>query len=409
MKFDFDPKPFIDNARLIETEEELAAFFVRAADQDIIAVDVESAGFYRYYSRVNLIQIATRIEAAIIDPQKIKDFSSFQKFACESTCMWVFHGGDYDISMLARDLEIYIPLMFDTRKGAEFIGMHELGLRSLTEKYLGFTLDKRLQRCDWSRRPLTSAMKEYGLLDAVCLIPIFDYLVAELKTLGRYAWVLEECEFIARQARESQPHEQDPFAFRIKGSSRLSPRSMAVLREVWNLREEIARKNDRATFMLLSNQALIEIARQAPRSISGLNVIKSVSRDFLNRYGAEIQAAIRAGLEAELAGLEKPFKPRDKQELLNSWEGEIAKALREVRDALANEMKIPAPVLAPTGSIYELARIRPETLGELQQSEILHEWQVKVLAEDFLPILQQTPPPMTRKSRRRRRKRAGER
>lgn len=161
--------------------------------------------------------------------------------------------------------------------------------------------------------------------------------------------------------------------------------------------------------MLLSNQALIEIARQAPRTISGLNVIKSVSRDFLNRYGAEIQAAIRAGLEAELAGLEKPFKPRDKQELLNSWEGEIAKALREVRDALANEMKIPAPVLAPTGSIYELARIRPETLGELQQSEILHEWQVKVLAEDFLPILQQTPPPMTRKSRRRRRKRAGER
>jgi ribonuclease D len=409
MKFEFDAKPFIDNALLIETAEDLAAFFARAENDDIIAVDIESAGFFRYFSRVNLIQIATRREAAIIDPQKIKDFSAFQQFANQSKCLWVFHGGDYDISMLARDLEIYIPVMFDTRKGAELIGMHELGLRSLTEKYLGFTLDKRLQRCDWSRRPLTQAMREYGLLDAVCLVPVYDCLVRELKTLGRYEWVLEECDYIARQAREAQPHQQDPYAFRIKGSSRLSLRSLAVLREIWNFREEIARKIDRAPFMLLSNQALLDIARQMPRTMSGLMVIKAVNREFLNRYGSELQAAIRAGQEAELDGLEKPFKPRERHELLNSWEGEIAKTLREVRDSLANDLSIPASVLAPSNAIYELARIRPETLGELRQSEVLHNWQVNLLAEDFLPVLQQDPPQTVKKTRRRRRKRSGER
>ena len=408
MKIEFDPKPFIENAKVVENTEELAGFFTRAQSEDIVAVDIESAGFYRYYSRVNLIQIATRSEAAIIDPQKIQDFKPFQQFATQSSCLWVFHGGDYDVSMLARDLEIYIPVMFDTRKAAELLGMHELGLRSLTEKYLGFTLDKRLQRCDWSRRPLTTAMKEYGLLDAVCLIPIFDAMAGELKTLGRYEWLMEECEYIARQAREAQPHEQDEFAFRIKGSSRLSPRSLAVLREIWNLREEIARRQDRAPFMLLSNQALIDIARQMPRTISGLNVIKAIGREFLNRYGTELQAAIRTGLEAELTGLDKPFKPRERHELLNSWEGEIAKSLREVRDAIATEMHIPASVLAPTNALYDLARIRPETLGELQQSEILHQWQVKVLADEILPILQQEPPPLTRKTRRRRRRRPGE-
>lgn len=409
MKIEFDPKPFIDNAKVIENTSDLADFFSRAAGEDIIAVDIESAGFYRYYSRVNLIQIATRREAAIIDPQKIDDFSPFQKFANESKCLWVFHGGDYDISMLARDLEIYIPVMFDTRKGAEFIGMQELGLRALTEKYLGFTLDKRLQRCDWSRRPLTTAMKEYGLLDAVCLVPIFDALVAELEALGRYDWVMQECDFIARQARESQPHEQDQFAFRIKGSSRLSPRSLAVLREIWTLREQISARLDRAPFMLLSNQALIEIARQMPRTISGLNVIKTIGREFLNRYGSELQTAIRTGIEADLDGLEKPFKPREKHELLNSWEGELAKSLREVRDNLANQMKIPASVLAPTNSLYDLARSRPDSLGALIQSEILHEWQARVLAEEFLPILMQEPPQYTKKTRRRRRKRPGDR
>lgn len=404
MKIEFDPQPFIDNAKVIETTGQLASFFQRAATEDIIAVDIESAGFYRYYSRVNLIQIATRREAAIIDPQCIDDFSPFQNFAAENPCQWVFHGGDYDISMLARDLEIFIPRMFDTRKAAELLGQQELGLRALTEKYLGFTLDKRLQRCDWSRRPLTTAMKEYGLLDAVCLVPIYDQLIIELKELGRLDWVLEDCQHIARDARESQPHEQNPYAFRIKGSSRLSTRSVAVLREIWALREKIAQKQDRATFMLLSNQALIEIARLMPRTISGLTVIKSISRDFLNRHGTELQAAIREGLEADLTDLERPIKKREREELLNAWEGEIAKALREVRDDIANRMHLPASVLAPSHTIYELARTRPESLGDLVQSEILHEWQARLLAEEFLPILQQEPPASSKKKRRRRKR-----
>jgi ribonuclease D len=277
MNIAFDPSPFIANSKLIETTEEVAAFFKRAANEDVIAVDVESAAFYRYYAKVNLIQIATRKEAAIMDPQVISDFSPFQEFASKSKCMWLFHGGDYDISMLAKDLQIFIPKMFDTRKAAEIIGMTELGLRALTEKYLGFTLDKHLQRCDWSKRPLTEAMKKYGLLDAVCLIPVYDCLIQELHELGRIEWVMEECDAIAKQAREAHNQEPDPYAFHIKGSSYLSLRSLAVLREVWKLREEIAESIDRAPFMLLSNQSLLEIARVTPRSIAGLNTIKGMN------------------------------------------------------------------------------------------------------------------------------------
>lgn len=404
MKIEFDPHPFIDNPRVIETTEEMDNFFSRCATEDVIAVDIESAGFYRYYGRVNLIQIASRKEAAIIDPQKIEDFSVFQKFANASSCLWLFHGGDYDISMLAKDLGIYIPRMFDTRKAAEITGMTELGLRALTEKYLGFTLDKRLQRCDWSKRPLTRAMKEYGLLDAVCLIPVYDCLKSELETLNRMDWVMEECDYIARHAKEFQEQEADPYAFRVKGASKLTLRSQAILKEIWLLREKIAAKLDRAPFMLLSNQALIEIARQAPRTVSGMLVIKSVNRDFLNRYGNELQAAIKAGMKSPLTDLERPFKPKEKEFLLTAWEGELAKSLREIRDSIAEKLNIPPAVLAPMHSIYDLAKIRPNTVGLLLQSEILHEWQTQILAEDFLDVLRQEPP-KTAKSKRRRRKR----
>ena len=396
MNIAFNPSPFITKAKVIETTKEVAAFFKRATNEDVIAVDVESAAFYRYYAKVNLIQIATRKEAAIMDPQAISDFTPFQEFAAKSKCMWLFHGGDFDISMLAKDLR-----MFDTRKAAELIGMTELGLRALTEKYLGFTLDKHLQRCDWSKRPLTTAMIEYGLLDAVCLIPVYDCLLHEVNEFGRLEWVMEECDSIAKQAREAQNQEPDPYAFHIKGSSYLSLRSLAVLREVWKLRESIAATVDRAPFMLLSNQSLLEIARLCPRSIAGLNTIKGMNHEFLARYGTDIQKAIRAGLDAELVGLERPIQKHSKEELLNAWEGELAKAIKEVRDKVAARENIPPSVLAPSHALYSLAKLRPQTLGELTQSEILHDWQARLLADEVIPLLEQEPPKLSKRARRR--------
>jgi ribonuclease D len=405
MKKEFDPHPFIDNPKVIENPKALKAFFDRSSNEDVIAVDVESAGFYKYYNRVNLIQVATRKEAVIIDPQKFDDFSAFQSFANSSGCMWLFHGGDYDASMLSKDFEVYIPRMFDTRKAAEIRGLKELGLRALTEKYLGFTLDKRLQRCDWSKRPLTTAMKEYGLLDAVCLIPIYDELKKELEQLGRLAWVEEECDYILRHAKENN-HETVPdiYAFRIKGASRLTKRSQAVLREVWKLRESIAQRLDRAPFMVINNYALYDIAKLSPKTVAGLSTIKSLNKDFLSRHGQSIVDAIKQGLKAPLTDLERPFKPRRKEDLLTAWEGELAKALKEVRNKKAAKLDIPPSVLASTQTIYDLAKVRPNTVGLLMQSEILHKWQVQILADGFVDILNQEPPPPGRNRRKRRRK-----
>ncbi len=408
MKIKFDPQPLIEKTELIEDEDGLSRFFAALKNADIVAVDIESAGFYKYYSRVNLIQVASRKHRAIIDPQKIKDFTAFRDFCREAECTWIFHGGDYDISMLARDLEVFIPGMFDTRKAAEFLGMNELGLRSLTEKYFGFSLDKKLQRCDWSRRPLTPAMCEYAILDAICLVPIYDLMVKELEELDRLGWVREECDFVAAESRKAKENNHnDPYAFKIKGSSRLSARSMAVLREVWRLRENISERIDRAPFMVLSNQALIDIARQMPRSISGLSVIKTIGREFLNRHANELQSAVRAGLEASLDDIDPPARVRNREILLTAWEGELAKSLRELRDDLANRLGIAASLLAPSHAIYDLARLRPASIGELNESEILHKWQIRLLAEDFIPLLQQEPPLESRKSRRRRKRRPG--
>ncbi|GAB4268025.1 MAG: ribonuclease D [Candidatus Rifleibacteriota bacterium] len=407
MKSEFDPNQFVEATELIEDSSELKRFLKSVSDTDVFAVDIESAGFYKYYARVNLVQVATRNKTAILDPQKIEDFKPLQDFCAHEHITWIFHGGDYDISMLARDLQVFVPKMFDTRKAAEFLGIKELGLSALADRFLGFSLDKKLQRCDWSRRPLSPAMKKYAILDAVCLIPLYDCLLRDLRKLNREKWVSEECRFIAEEARKVKVVNKDPYAFRIKGASRLSLRSLAVLKQVWELREQISEKIDRAPFMVLSNQAMLDVARQMPRSMKGLSVIKTIGRDFLSRHGSELQEAIKIGIEAPLDNLVPPLKPRNQQALLTAWEGELAKSLREVRDDIANEIGIAASLLAPSHALYELAKIRPGSVGELRQCEVLHDWQVNVLADKFIPLLQQAPPLSTRKRRRRGKKRAG--
>ena len=306
--------------------------------------------------------------------------------------------------MLAKDLDVYIPGMFDTRKAAEILGLEGLALRALTEEYLGIVLDKKLQRCDWSRRPLTQEMKKYAILDAICLVPVYGCMVKQLKEAGRYEWVVEECRYVAQHAKIAKVHTYDPYAFLIKGSSRLSLRSKAVLREVWKLRDRLSERIDRAPFMLLSNQAMLEIARQKPLTLAGLSVVRTINKDFLHRYGLELQKAVKTGLSCELVGIEKPPKTRVKHNLLTPWEGELAKSLKEIRDEVANDLGIAPSLLIPSQSLYDLARVRPASKGELRQSEIMHDWQVTLLADKLIPLLHQTPPTAKKKKRRRRRR-----
>lgn len=403
----FDPQPLLDGAVLIETTAQLERFLDDIAATDVLGVDTESAGFYRYKATVNLIQVSTRDRAAIIDPQAVKDLSPLRDFPRKSSCEWIFHGAGYDAGALFKFLGLEIPHLFDTRVAAELAGLPELGLGALTERYLGLTLDKKLQRCDWSRRPLTEGMKKYGLLDAICLVPLRDALRAELTRLQRLSWVEEECAILADNARHrTEPPSEDPYAFVIKGAARLAPRQLAVLKEVWELRDRIARSMDRAPFMVVPNQALLEIARQMPRSLAGLAALSHMSGEFLRRHGKDLQAAIKRGCEAEPIRLPPPDEGRPREPPPTNWEAETTRALREIRDQTAQRLRVAPSLLASGHALFEIARRRPASLEDLRALGEFRNWQLDLLGKAFLDCLARRGPPPAHSGRRRRRRRS---
>ncbi|MBI3037758.1 HRDC domain-containing protein [bacterium] len=334
----FDPSFLLKNARLIENSHELGRFLNEISDRKLIGVDTESAGFYKYHQGLNLIQIAAENCAAIIDPQAVKDFSSFQNFAKDPSREWIFHGGDFDIRMLTQEINVQISKFFDTRIAAELIGFDSLGLSSISEHFLGIRMDKKLQRCDWSRRPLTTEMKHYALLDAISLLSIRDILYDELLKMGRLDWALEEFSFALKNLNEHHDREENLFAFQIKGAGSLNKRSLAILKEIWVVREAISKENDRAPFMVLGNSTLIEISRQIPKTLSRLSSIKGVGKSFLSGYGDLILDAVKKGCSVDLFKFQTKPRKRENRRSLSAFEGELLKLLRQTRDSIAQNL-----------------------------------------------------------------------
>ncbi|MBF0543866.1 MAG: HRDC domain-containing protein [Candidatus Riflebacteria bacterium] len=397
----FDSRKLLRNARVVETNEDLVEFLDTIKASEVIAVDIESAGFFKYYFRVNLIQIATRDVAAVLDPQSITDFSPLVEFSKKNDKEWVFHGCEFDARVLIRDFNLSFSRIFDSLHAAEILGLPEIGLSSLCEKYFGFGLNKKLQKCDWSKRPLTDQMLEYCLLDAIMLIPIREIMIGSLESIGRLNWAREEFEYLSkvRCLEPDQPHNR---GYRIKGSSLLPPKCRLVLKEVWELREEIAKQADKAPFMLLQNEALIEIARKAPRSIKGLSTIKSISPSFVQKYGEELRLAVKRGLENDISTLAEPEKhhplPLDIHKL-SAWEGEITKKLKETRDQIAQNLKIAPNILASGDTLSIISHERPQSIETLSSIGQLRKWQAELLGNSFLEILKVEPPPRVAKKR----------
>jgi ribonuclease D len=367
----------------LDTPSPVDSFLASIAKTPILALDTEGASFHRFVDRIYLLQLSTRDETAIIDPLPIGSPAGLGSLLEAPSVEIVFHDADYDLRLLHQDYGWHARNIFDTRVAAQLLGIKAFGLAALLERYFGVRLDKKHQRADWSLRPLTQGMLDYAAQDTIHLLDLRDRLKDDLDRMGRWSWAQEE---FALLEGTRWPDEDATEAFlRIKGARDLTRRELAVLRELVPWRDVVARQMDRATFRVIGNEQLLEVARTQPATRDALAAIKGMPRGILESRGGELLDAVQRGLAVPDNALPRFPKARrwDRDPEFDSR----VNALKTVRDAAAARLDLDPGVLCSRDRMEAVARRNPETVDQLAEVPELRNWQRQLLGADFVKAL----------------------
>jgi ribonuclease D len=235
-------------------------------------------------------------------------------------------------------------------------------------------------------RPLTADMLEYAAQDTRYLLQLKDQMKSELERRGRLHWAQEE--FSRLEGTRWEVEESMEGFLRLKGARDLSRRELAVLREIANWRDTVAAQLDRATFRVMGNEALFEIARRAPKNTTELGAIKGMPKGMIERAGADIISAIRRGMEAPEAELPK-FPKGQRWNKDRDFDDKVAR-LKLVRDTAATRLDLDPGVLCSRERLENVARSGAKTIEDLAAVPDLRRWQIEEMGEGFVRALQPT-------------------
>jgi ribonuclease D len=370
----------------IKTPQALADAIAALSKEPRVAADTEAASFHRYRDRIFLIQLSSPTRTEIIDPLALADLSPVGTLLGNAAVEKIFHDADYDLRTLDRDYRFRARRLFDTRIAAHLAGEPAVGLAALLEKYVGVKLAKEHQKADWSRRPLPAAMLAYAAADTEHLPALREALRARLLALGRLAWAEEEFTRLEDLRWTGTPEGADAF-LRIKGAKTLPPRQLAALRELYAWRESVAAEQDRATFRIIGNDALLAVAKALPRAAADLRGIVGLPDSLASRHGPALVGAVQRALalpERELPRVERPPRqPRDP-----TVEARVER-LKAARNRVAAELGLEPGILAARSSLEAVARAQPlpKDRAGLARGGELRRWQVEALGDALLGAL----------------------
>ena len=377
------PPVLPDGALYLDKSEQVDRFLKEISDVKELALDTEGASFHRFLDRIYLLQLSTRERSAILDPLPIGSPAGLGELLQSKSVEVVFHDADYDLRLLHQDYGWHVTNIFDTRIASQLLGIKSFGLAALLAQYFDVKLDKKHQRADWSMRPLAPDMLEYAAQDTRYLLQLKDHLRGELERRGRLQWAEEE--FVRLEGTRWEAEESMEGFLRLKGARDLSRRELAVLREVANWRDTVAAQLDRATFRVMGNEVLFELARRTPRSVSELSAFKGMPKGMIERAGGDIVAAVRRGIEAPEAELPK-FPKGQRWNKDSDFDDRVAR-LKSVRDAAAARLELDPGVLCSRERLENVARSGAKSVEELAAVPDLRRWQIQEMGAGFISAL----------------------
>jgi ribonuclease D len=261
-----------------------------------VALDMEFERERTYRPILQLVQLATRDRAVIVDPLEIQDLGALWDLVADPDVPVLFHAGRQDLEIFWHESGGMIPQnLFDTQIAAALLGMGEqVGYADLVRRLLDVHLKKGERTTDWGRRPLSDAQLQYALDDVLYLHEVGDKLSAMLEERDRTEWLREEMEFYSD--RGTWERSADELWTRISRHRSLSGKNLAVLRELAVWREETASRRNIPRNRVVADDVLIDLAKRLPSTEADLGTLRRLHPREIERSGNEILDAIENGL-----------------------------------------------------------------------------------------------------------------
>jgi ribonuclease D len=359
-----------------------------------VAIDAERASGHRYSSRAYLVQLRrSDIGTALVDPIPFGDLTGLGRAIAGAE--WILHAATQDLPCLT-ELGMRPRTLFDTELAGRMLNYPRVGLASLVEELLGFAMRKEHSAVDWSKRPLPQPWLLYAALDVEVLIELRERLADELVAEGKLEWAQQEFGWLVHAP--PVPPRKDPWR-RTAGIHRVrSRRGLAIVRALWETRDQIARGQDATPTRILRDAAICDAAIAVPSSRQELAALPGFTARNAQRYLPRWWAAVRAAnrlpevkLPVAKARSEGPPPARAWAESNPAAAARLG-AAREAVAAIAASNRLPTENLLAPDSIRRLAWDPPADVSVASVRDLLvglhaRPWQVDLTADALADAL----------------------
>lgn len=375
-----------------------------AQQSGMFALDAERASGFKYSQRAYLVQL-TRGSAPLflIDPIAITATDGKAALAQLATLLktdtWILHAATQDLPCL-NELGLYPSSLFDTELAGRLCGLPRVGLGAMVETFLQVRLAKEHSAVDWSTRPLASEWLNYAALDIDVLVELQQAVAELLKTQNKEEWAAQEFANLVN----FKPKPQKPERWRATSGLHevKTQKALAVARELWLAREELAKSMDVSPGRLIPDASITAVAKAMPSSRSELAGLKTfigrASRSYLDTWWA----ALDRGHNVKERDLPPMKLAQSGMPNHRNWAQRFPEAdarlnkLKPVMAALAEKAGMPAENLLTPDTMRMLCWQPPESISAQDVKDYLlargaRQWQADYCAEEFSTALNAPP------------------
>jgi ribonuclease D len=313
----------------------------------VLGIDTEFVRERTYRAELGLVQISDGQTAWLLDPLALASYGPLRSMFENPGILKLLHSGSEDLEVLLSSVGAIPEPLIDTQIACAMQGQSlQLAYHNALKWLFDVDIDKDQTRSNWCKRPLTERQLHYAAMDVVLLPEMILKLRQMLEQSGRWSWLEED---VARMQRTALTEiDPDLVYMRFSGIGRMDQHTLQVLKYLTRWREGMADEKNRARGFVISDSAMLQLARVKPSTVKELDTISEIHPVALANYAETLVHLIAEAV--------RDPAPVEKFEQFNEKQRKKLNIMRGIVEARATELGVEPALLASRRELEKLVR-----------------------------------------------------